>query len=64
MNLLTKQISTQRHRKQAYGYQKGKGGKGISWEFRMNRYTLLYVKQIINNELLHKELYSMSCNKL
>ena len=27
MNLFTKQKETQRHRKQTYGYQRGKGGR-------------------------------------
>ena len=31
-----------RHRKQTYGYQKGKK-KGIYWEFWINRYMLLYI---------------------
>ena len=38
------------HRKQTYGHQRGKlGGKlgGI------NRYTLLYIKEINNKDLLH-----------
>ena len=28
MNLFTKQKQTHRHRKQIYGYQRGKGGRG------------------------------------
>ena len=28
MNLFTTQKVTQRHRKQTYGYQRGKGGEG------------------------------------
>ena len=30
MNLITKQKQTHRHRKQTYGYQRGKGGGGIN----------------------------------
>ena len=30
MNLFTKQKQTHRYRKQTYGYQRGKGGRGIS----------------------------------
>ena len=30
------------HRKQNYGYQRGKGERGINYMF--NRYTLLYIK--------------------
>ena len=42
MNLFTKQ--THRHRKQIYGYQRGKGRGGINQEFGINRYTLIYIK--------------------
>ena len=31
---------------------KGKGGGGINQEFGINTYTLLYIKQITNNDLL------------
>ena len=30
-----------------------RGGGGINWEFRINRYTLLYIKQINNKDLLY-----------
>ena len=43
MNLFTKQKQAHRHRKQAYGYQRGKGGE-ISWEFGIDVYTLWYLK--------------------
>ena len=32
--------------------QKGKGGE-INWEYGINRYTLLYIKQINNKDLLY-----------
>ena len=32
---------------------KGERGSGISQEFGTNRYTLLYIKQINNKDLLH-----------
>ena len=32
-----------RHKKQIYGYQRGKG-KGTNWEFGINRYILPYIK--------------------
>ena len=51
MNLFIKQKWTHRHRKQTYGYQRGRGG-GINLEFGINRYTLLYIKQI-NMDLLY-----------
>ena len=53
MNVFTKQKQTHRHRKQTYGHQRGKVGGGINLEFGINRYTLLYIKQIINKDLLY-----------
>ena len=32
---------------------KGKGGEGINYEVLINIYTLLYIKQIINKDLLY-----------
>ena len=49
MNLFTKQKQTRRHRKQTYSYQQG----GINQEFGINRYKLLYIKQINNKDLLY-----------
>ena len=54
MNLFTKWKQTHKHGKQTYGYLRGKWGRGgINQEFGINIYTLLYVKQIINKELLY-----------
>ena len=53
MNLYTKQKQTDRQRKQTYGYQGGREGGGINSEFGINIYTLLYVKQITNKDLLY-----------
>ena len=52
MNLLTKQKQTHKRRKQTYGYQRGNVG-GINQEFEINIHTLLYIKQIINKDLLY-----------
>ena len=41
MNLLTKQKSTHRHRKQTNSYQRGRWQKGINQELGISRYTLL-----------------------
>ena len=51
-NLLIKQNQIHRHRKQTYGYQRGKGwGQvGINYEYEINKQ--LYIKQISNNDLL------------
>ena len=32
LNLVTEQKQTHRHRKQIYGYQRGKGGEGLNYE--------------------------------
>ena len=53
-NLFTKQKQTHRHRKQTFGYQKGKAGeRGVSQEYGSNTYKLLYIKQIGNEDLLY-----------
>ena len=51
MNLFTKWKQSHGCRKQTYGYQ-GMGG-GINWEFGIDIYTLLYIKQVTNNNLLY-----------
>ena len=50
MSLFTKQKQTHRHRTQIYGYQRGKWEWG-RLEVEINRYTLLYSKQINNKGL-------------
>ena len=40
VNLFTKQKQTYRHRKQSYGYQRGRVGGGINKEFGINIDTL------------------------
>ena len=52
MNLLIKQKQSHRCRKQTYGYQGVRGG-GINWEIGIDIYTLLYIKQITNKDLLY-----------
>ena len=48
-----------------YGYQGGRGDE-MNWEIGINIYTLLYIKQITNENLLYstRELYSMLCGDL
>ena len=53
MNLFTKQEQTHTHRKQTYGYQREKVWGGINWEIGIDIYTLLYIKQITNKDLLY-----------
>ena len=52
MNLFTKEQETHRPRKHSYGYQRGKQGR-VHQKFEINMYTLLYVKQIANKDLLY-----------
>ena len=47
MNLFTKQKQMNRLREWIYDYQ-----EGIDWKFGTDMYTLLYLKQITNKELL------------
>ena len=51
MYLFTKEKQTHRHRKQTYGYQRGKRWEGIHSEFWVSRYKLLLKKQISNKVL-------------
>ena len=43
---------------------KGKGQGGISWEFEINRYTLLHKTDKQGPTVQHREPYSISCNNL
>ena len=52
MNTFTKQKQTHRHRKQTYGFQRGKAG-GQNLEFVISSSKLLYIKQINNRVLLY-----------
>ena len=55
MNLSTKQKDTHRYREQTCGCQgRGrKGGKGMNWEFGVDRYKLLHLGWINNRVLLY-----------
>ena len=47
MNLFSEQKQTHRLREQTYGYQGWGGpvgGRGIDWKFRIDMYTLSYLK--------------------
>ena len=52
MNLFTKQKQGHRCRIQTW-IPRGKGKKGINWEAGTDIYTLLYTKQISNEDLLY-----------
>ena len=51
MNLFIRQKKNHRYRKVMV--TKGETGGRINQEFEINRYTLLYIKQIINKNLLY-----------
>ena len=59
MNLFTKQKQTHRLRQRTYsnrrawGVDRGSVEGGIGWGFRTGMYTLLYLKQISNKDLLY-----------
>ena len=53
MNLFAKQKQSHRCREQTYGYQRGKVEKGKTEEAGISIYTLMYIKQIINQDLLY-----------
>ena len=50
-----------RCRKQTYGYHRGRGG-GINWEIGIDIYTLWYIKQVTNKELLYGTGNSSQCS--
>ena len=52
MNLFTKQKYSHRCRKQTYGYQEEKV-RWINLETGIDKFPLLYIKQITNKDLLY-----------
>ena len=66
MNLFTEQKQTHRHRKQTYGYQRGKAGRrdklGV-WDQQIET-TIYKIDKQQDPTVQHRELYSISCNKL
>ena len=55
MNLFTKQEQTHRHGKLTVVTKGERVGRGINWEFGINRCTLPYIKWINNRDLLYRE---------
>ena len=51
MNLFTKQKQSNGCRKQTWSPVDG--GRGMNWEIGIDIYTLLYIKQITNKNLLY-----------
>ena len=52
MNLITKQKQTHRHRKETYGYQRGKRGEEEIGGIGLTD-ALTYIKQVNNKDLLY-----------
>ena len=53
INFFTKQKETYRLREGDYGYRGKRGRAGIIRKFGMGMYTLLYLKWVINKDLLY-----------
>ena len=65
MNLFTKQKQTHRHRKQTYDYRRGKGDRdklGV-WDQQIQT-TIYKIDKRQGPSVQHRELYSVSFNKL
>ena len=65
MNLLIKQKQTHRHRKQTYGYQREKEGRDKLSVWNQQTQTTIYKTDKQQGPTVqHRELDSISCNKL
>ena len=65
MNLFTKQKQTHRLREFTVTSREGRQ-RGTDWELGIDVYTLLYLKQIANKDVLYslRELCPIFCNNL
>ena len=65
MNLFIKQKQIYRHRKQTYGYQRGKAeGRDKLGVWDQEIQTIIYkINKQQGPTLQHRALYSISCNK-
>ena len=65
MNLFTKQKQTHKHRKQTYGYQRGKWGRDKLGVWNQQIQTNIYkTDKQQGPSVQHRVLYSISCNNL
>ena len=64
MNLYSKQKQISRHRKQTYGYQKGKVGRDKLGALNQHIYTTIYKIAKQGPTAQHRELYLVFCNNL
>ena len=62
MKSWTKQKQSRKSRKQTYGYQGVSGWGEVNWEIGMDIYTLLYIKQVTNKDLLQSTGNSTQCS--
>ena len=53
VNLSREQKQTYRLRETTCGYQGERVGRGINWEFGTDIYTLVYIKQVTNKDLVY-----------
>ena len=60
------QKQTQRHREQMCGCQRRGEGSGMDWEFGDHRCKLFHLEWISNETTIvwHKEVYSISCDRI
>ena len=65
MNLFIKQKQTYRHRKQTYGYQRGKAeGRDKLGVWDQEIQTIIYtINEQQGPTLQHRAIYSITCNK-
>ena len=63
MNLSTEKKQTPGHGEQTCGCQRGGGGSGIDWEFRVSRCKLLHLEWISNEILLYRGTIIMERDK-
>ena len=63
INLFAKQKLRHRCREQTYRCQGGKRGRGgMNWEIGTDTHTLLCIKQVTNENLLHSTGNSTQCS--
>ena len=64
MNLYTKQKQTYRHRKETYGYQRGRGEDKLGvWNSQIHP-TMYKIGNQQGPPVWHRKLYSIFCNNL
>ena len=64
MSLFTRQKQTHRHRKQTYGYQRGKPWREKLGVWVQQIQSVYKIDKQQGPTVQHRELYSISCNKL